>query len=165
MKKSASVSLIVLAVIVIIGFVVANSGEITGNAARVENVRGTRACVDSDGDLDLEDQKYVGGESRREGIVTDNIFKEKTDTCIRGDGAVREWYCPEGTSGSKGKLKKTILNCENGCVEDEKGIGVCYRPEGQVIADEKNDKISSLESQIGSLIDELCVLDSGSRFC
>jgi len=113
----------ILVVIVLVGFVAFNETVLTGHAARVEDPRGERVCTDSDGDLSLEGSVGVVGSTKTENLITGRVYKDKTDVCVRGGRAVREYYCVD-SGNNQGEIRAVVFECANGCV-DKDGSGVC----------------------------------------
>ncbi len=84
-----------------------NKKEITGNAVSVK-----KSCRDSDGNLGLEDSKFIKGTTIIKKIIT---IKKSIDYCIN-DIKLKEHYCVSNT------IKNEYFDCVNGCVN-----GKCKR--------------------------------------
>ena len=80
-------------------------GKVTGNAVSLK-----KSCVDSDGNLSLENSKFIKGTTT---VKKDNIIiREKIDSCIN-DKKLKEYYC----GINKVTLKSKKFDCVNGCVD------------------------------------------------
>ncbi len=103
--------------------------EITGNAISLK-----RSCEDSDGNLGLEDSKFIKGTT----IIRDKkgIIKTKIDKCIKNK-KLREYYC------GINKIKDKYFSCTNGCVD-----GKCKTEKGKLLLIVKDLLILELQTDL-----------------